>query len=341
MINSSDISVIIQGIVDPLLTLECTESVRKHLPDSEIILSTWENSKISDAIKSKVDKIVLSKDPGGRVYSSCGSINNVARQILSTKNGLKEAKRDYAFKIRSDIMLFGTKFISSFKRFKGHKKSFKIFDEKIIICNLFSSSHYITPMLFHPSDWVSFGYTHDLIKLWDIPSPTDDINFNFFDDIKNPNHGPHPTVLGKFVPEQYIMTECIKKHLPNCRTIKHYYDSNNELISHHVNVMSSNFVILDYRDQFEIEFKKYNPEKHAVLNQMDFVQWAKMYNSCTDNSAKIPIIKIIKHILRYKDRNQIINRKIMSIYVFVHCFIRQPRKTALKAQIIINKIINK
>lgn len=41
MIDSADISVVVQGPVNYEQTKECLKSIRKFLPKSEIILSTW------------------------------------------------------------------------------------------------------------------------------------------------------------------------------------------------------------------------------------------------------------------------------------------------------------
>lgn len=47
-IDTKDISVVVQGPIDEELTILCLNSVRKYLPDSEIILSTWKNSNIKN-----------------------------------------------------------------------------------------------------------------------------------------------------------------------------------------------------------------------------------------------------------------------------------------------------
>ena len=45
--KTSDISVLIQGSIDDILTDKCIKSVKKFLPDSEIIISTWKDQKTS------------------------------------------------------------------------------------------------------------------------------------------------------------------------------------------------------------------------------------------------------------------------------------------------------
>ena len=74
-------------------------------------------------------------------------------------------------------------------------------------------------MLFHPSDWVCFGYTKDVTKLWNIPIPSDNNYYNFFQYKEKGKNCPHPTVMGRFVPEQHVLIECIKKYIPDLRVI--------------------------------------------------------------------------------------------------------------------------
>ena len=77
-INTSEISVVMQGAVYPI-TPFAIASVRLLLPDSQIILSTWEGSDLSKIEKNI--KVILNRDPHkkGMKYP-----NNSNRMILST-----------------------------------------------------------------------------------------------------------------------------------------------------------------------------------------------------------------------------------------------------------------
>lgn len=63
-IDTKDISVVVQGAVGGY-TPVCLASVRKHLPESEIVLSTWKGSNVEGL---DYDVLVLSDDPGGFDY---------------------------------------------------------------------------------------------------------------------------------------------------------------------------------------------------------------------------------------------------------------------------------
>ena len=41
IIDSAEISVVVQGIIDGEKTKKCIESIRHFLPNSDIVLSTW------------------------------------------------------------------------------------------------------------------------------------------------------------------------------------------------------------------------------------------------------------------------------------------------------------
>ena len=96
-IKSSEISVVVQGAVDKELTPKCLLSIRKYLPEAEIILSTWEGTDVSGL---SYDKVLLNKDPGAFPYlrNSLKS-NNLNRYLVSSRNGIQKASKKYILKI--------------------------------------------------------------------------------------------------------------------------------------------------------------------------------------------------------------------------------------------------
>ncbi|MFQ3598842.1 MAG: WavE lipopolysaccharide synthesis family protein [Chloroherpetonaceae bacterium] len=190
MIDSKDISVVVQG---PILhqderTKRVLESVRTHLPEAELILSTWKGSDVSGL---ECDVLLLNDDPG-----AINGNNNVNRQIVSTRNGLQKATRHYAMKLRTDTLLTGTGFLDAFDRYPERRDDFKVFEHKIVIPTLYTRNPLrVTPYsgvsyFFHPSDIFQFGLSVDLLLLWDIPLASTN---------------------SKSVPEQYIWLACLRK----------------------------------------------------------------------------------------------------------------------------------
>ncbi len=193
MISSNHISVVVQGPIQHQgdLTRRVLESVRTHLPDAELILSTWKGSDVSGL---ECDVLLLNDDPGS--LGTGRNIDNVNRQIVSTRNGLQKATRQYAVKMRTDTLLTGTGFLDAFDRYPERRDDFKVFEHKIVIPTLYTrnplhvSLYSGLSFFFHPSDIFQFGLREDLLLLWDVPLAS--VNF-------------------EGVPEQYIWTSCLRK----------------------------------------------------------------------------------------------------------------------------------
>ena len=117
MINNiyfNDISVVVQGVIDPIFTPICLNSIRKHLPEAEIILSTWKGETIKNL---DYDILILNDDPGAFIYTSTNKVQNQNRQIVSTRNGILNASRKYVLKIRTDMQILGTKFLTFWNKY--------------------------------------------------------------------------------------------------------------------------------------------------------------------------------------------------------------------------------
>jgi WavE lipopolysaccharide synthesis len=158
-----EISVVVQGAIDSLRTTEVLRSVRKHLPNSELILSTWEGSD-TDGINA--DLILLNKDPG--MVEVLGSSRNINRQITSTFEGLRHASRTFAIKLRSDCILVDGSILDWADRALQcvRPQASRIFAERIIICRHFTRNPMRSCYLHHPSDIIMFGKTDDLLQFW-------------------------------------------------------------------------------------------------------------------------------------------------------------------------------
>jgi hypothetical protein len=119
MIDSRDLSVVVQGPVVAGQTAQCLRSLRRFLPGCEIILSTWEGTRIEAELSDcPPDEVIYNADPGNTNWESLrasgGAIaecmrldSNFNRQLVSTASGLKVASRPWALKFRSDMLLTG------------------------------------------------------------------------------------------------------------------------------------------------------------------------------------------------------------------------------------------
>lgn len=273
----SDISVIVQGPVDwsadewttEGFTLSAIDQLKRHLPGAEIILSTWRGEKL-DGID--IDKLVFSEDPGAQAAWPSFTPNNVNRQIRSTSEGLKIATRKYSLKIRTDMILLGTKFIDLYNDncLKIIDGGCGLFTQKILTNNLSSrntasilerlSGH---PLPFHASDHFQLGLTADLLTLWDLPLQNDEDAW-FFLDRSYPNRW-RMNELSRLAPEQYILTSAIQKKFPF--NIRHYADCGADVIEFSEHIMTSHFFTVP--DLIcPLRFPKYHTNHHFQFEWM-------------------------------------------------------------------------
>lgn len=210
-IASKDISVVVRGLVvggeekDPRdrFTERCLESIRRYLPEAEIILSTW-----TDQATDRLDYDVLVTNeqpeevfmihPGGEVRRI--TTNN---QIITSQAGSLKASRPYILNIRSDIKLSGNGFIDLFQKFNTGEQA-GYFHEKIVVLPTYNPRRG-PKFLFNVCDWFYFGRSEDIRDLFDIP---------LMDVSKlkgEPVNGFHP-VVENFGCEAYIWTTWLKKH---------------------------------------------------------------------------------------------------------------------------------
>ena len=136
IINTSDISVVVQGAIDVNNTPKCLNSIRKYLPNSEIILSTWKESN-TDSLS--YDILVENEDCGGFLYDkNISKLNNNNRMILSTQKGLEKANRKYILKLRSDLEIINTNLLKNFNNDLKRYENFKLFKERILAYQIYS-----------------------------------------------------------------------------------------------------------------------------------------------------------------------------------------------------------
>lgn len=285
-ISSKDVTVVIQGYADPIITKNTIESVRKYLPDSRIILSTWREC---DCSQLDYDELVLNDDPGAcecGLYALEPIPNNGNRQIVSTKNGLDKVKTKYALKLRSDLVLLGNDFLGYTKVFPKYKNEVRIFKERIIIGELFTRNDFVyydpngnkhkVPKPFHPSDWFFFGLTEDLKTLYDEVSniPTNEMS-NYECLNKNRVEQNKYKYSWRYTTEQHILLGCVRKQL-NFTKFNDWTDWNDEIIKYSKEIMMNNFTILDFC-QHKILNQKYIPASFANSG-VCYKEWNLMTN---------------------------------------------------------------
>lgn len=270
-IESRDISVVVQGPIYEGFTQKCLDSIRRELPEAQIILSTWRGSNVSGL---EFDLLIQSEDPGTTVYDhTTNAVNNINRQLLSTLEGLKLADRRYVLKFRSDVELLDNRFLNYFEVYDALSPA-EYFARRPLVCNYYCRNARVMPLAYHITDWLMFGLLEDVKKYYSVP-------------LQSPEEGEWFTCHKKesrlfrnfncrYTPEQYI---CVK-FLQQMQSVSCdcYYDCSDKIIAEAENFIAKNLVILNYGQQFNIKFLKYNPnrylEKYTLLS---FYRWETLF----------------------------------------------------------------
>lgn len=273
-IDSKDISVVVQGAIDNKITPLCLKSIRKYLPNSEIILSTWKDSNISNL---DYDKILLTSDLGAAGFSSyhldiSGNSetreNNVNRQLISTQEGIKHCTKKYILKMRTDFFLSSANFLRFFDSFPDAQPEWKLFSHRVIVPNVCSklySPETGFPMPFHPSDFMFFGFAQDIKDYFLNTQP---MTLQEASDwtYKNPSRLPYANNLFRYGPEVYYCYSWVKRH----RNDIDFFDQtdwNTQKMEYSNNILFSNFIFLNCA-QIGLESKKHE----GLVNKANFSQ---------------------------------------------------------------------
>lgn len=276
----NEITVIIQGTIYAQVTDRVIASVRQRLPQAKIILSTCDRT-VSEDIKG-YDKLIISPDPGCFRYPECLNEhdNNVNRQIVTTLAGLQQVDTIYVLKLRSDFELSGNEFLKYFDIFPQAERDFQVFAHKILACCYFTRNPSSDkPFPFHPSDLVFFGYTKDLLKLFDIPLMSK----------KQAYWNMEAKHQYQYVPEQYIFINCLRKNgfSADCNF---YNDCNQQNIEQTEHYFASNFIFLSFEQFNLLPYKNtfsIAQRPKDFLSCYTYIEWQKLYQKYVDNTLTI------------------------------------------------------
>lgn len=268
MIDSSQITVVVQGPIYEIYTDRALKSIRKSLPKSEIILSTWKNSKIGQLM---YDKIILSDDIGAGSIDSLGIVNNINRQLYSTQKGILQSSRKYILKYRSDMLLNTDRFLNIYEKYSNDAG---IFNKRILICDYYTRNPRVIPMPYHLSDWIAFGLADDIKKYYlniDFQSIEEDEWFKY----RQNKNSFFKAILTRYAPEQYFCIKFFKQYFPIA--CKDYADNNKKNIFLTEKILAENFIVIDSKKNGMI-FQKYSPNRYKErLSIINFSDWKRIY----------------------------------------------------------------
>jgi hypothetical protein len=171
---TENISFVVQGPIshesipaeNAFSTREVLMSIRKHYPYSEIILSTWKGSDISDL---SYDKIVLNEDPGAFVVDGIKRPFNHNRLVISTSSGISVATKDFVVKTRTDILFESDNILNILPLITPIEGPYAIFNSYILSTNYYVRNPMRVNLYFHPSDIILVGKIEDMKFFFSAP----------------------------------------------------------------------------------------------------------------------------------------------------------------------------
>jgi hypothetical protein len=216
VIDSSEVSVVVQGPFHPASqgrrgTAEMLSAVRLHLPDAEIILSTWPNQFDGSV---PCDCVIENDDPGAIGDRASNSFANLSRQIITSLSGLRRSTRKYALKLRTDCTLTSDNFLGIWEEREPLGLRPALLTRKVMISAATCYNPVRVPIPFHPSDFFHFGVTQDVTKLWEVPLVPTEVAIHFPEGTLSRywNSVPCESNLPfRTTPEQYLFLEFLAR----------------------------------------------------------------------------------------------------------------------------------
>ena len=307
MLKSGDISVVIQGLVDKS-TVTTLKSIRKYLPNAEVILSTWENSDIS-FLTDLYDVLVLNKDPGATVFETKeNKTNSINRIIVSSKNGIDRATRKYILRCRSDLALKNDNILKLADDFSARNPEKSLFKQRVFAYEIFSIKYDIKNrhkqrMLFHISDWCYFGLKEDLQELFNIPLVQEPDFSRYFEKHNKNIQDIYSTRLWKMSPEQYITSVNAKKVFNNLK-FDNYLNITDENIQISENFIINNFRVFTQKSwgilTLKEEYKTIKMYAHSPFIYYSNAEQLKDYKKYCDNTIETTEIQFLQKLYDIK-----------------------------------------
>lgn len=219
-----DFAIVIQGLLEKKddFTYQTVLLYKAMYPGIKIIVSTWDYED-SDQIKRYRElgcEVILSKD-----IEVCG-MGNVNYQICTTLAGIKRAKElntRYVLKNRSDLRLCREKAILYLKNLLDiYPVTDATYGQKgRIITQAANPGQMFIP--YWLQDFIYFGYTDDLLELFDIPYSNEQIHSTPEYLNKNFQVVTGETLKNEGTPELYIVKSYLKKKGCVDDTVKHFW----------------------------------------------------------------------------------------------------------------------
>ena len=307
-ISSKDLSVVVQGAVSSLETSLCLKSVRKYLPEAQIILSTWKGSDVSQ-YDGLYDELVLSDDPGAVIFDiKDKKTNSLNRILVSSRNGIEKTERPYVLRIRTDLVLKNDNLLRLYDNFKVRNKEKSLFKQRIFAYDIFSLKFNVCKnktqsLLFHISDWCYFGLQEDIKELFNVAEVKEPEFSEYFKTHQKLSDDIYISRMWKMSPEQYFTYSNALKVFKNLK-FENYLDVNAENIK-----ISEDFIINNFRifapEEWGIyslkkQYKRTNMEARNLFSYYSYLTQKKDYKKYCDSSIEIKDVEFFEKLYEIK-----------------------------------------
>lgn len=262
--SSRDVSVVVQGPVHrkaerdlpPDGTRRCLESVRRALPNAEVILSTWKGSDVSGL---PADRIIFNVDPGPTAPRyPIGATNNVNRQVVSTRAGLEHATRPLGFKLRTDMELEHGEALALIDAWPERSNDVRVLHKRVVVPTYYNfNPRRVYPRLVYAySDWCHLGLLEDLLAIWSTPHWDPSLEW----------------LLGNGVvtSEQFIWMSLFNRHGHGATL------GRPDAIEHSERLLANNVAIVSLGD-LGLRFRKFVPIHRHRTATYTHAEWLRLY----------------------------------------------------------------
>lgn len=271
---------------EPNITTKCLKSVREHLPGATIILSTWPDQDLTGL---DYDELVISADPGPNIRNmrpdGTPQWYNNNRQIVSSLEGLKRVKTQYAVKLRSDNFLVSNGFVALHQKYKQRSEQDRFLRERVVVSDVFTRKYAKGfPVAYHVSDFFYFGLTEDVLALWNFPL------FNNFEPTANEpiSHG-YPNFMTDCT--QALFLGALQQFDPSIR-LNHLLDNDEEILKRSNRIIANNLIVAPI-DKLGLGLcqKFLGTARVSRISgrvaHLQFFEWQQLYKEICDPNFKI------------------------------------------------------
>jgi hypothetical protein len=276
MVQSSELSFVVQGPVSIIegvnVTGACLDSIRQHFPNSPIIFSTDIGASVEGL---DFDILVESDTRAPRIIENdrVGNIMPANLQIITTVEGLKVVRTDYAVKIRSDMVVTNSNLLKILnKRPKRiHSQGLTLTEELVVVLNwsTIDPRKYLK-IAHHPADQLYAGKTSDLLAIWDVPLYP--IEFmRWYEKREYPKNARHGDSLVKYRCESWIWMNFIAKFQQI--ELDSSYEITDEILKESISLMVHNLEVISMRMAGVSSLKNPRPSLGSRVKMLTYLDW--------------------------------------------------------------------